>query len=84
MTTSRATSRPTAGGEPDFPAWLAGLPDDALVRVCELRPDVATPAPGLTGRARLAAAAAGVDSSCDGLSVVAGAAGPGHGRRVGR
>ena len=62
MTTSRATSRPTAGGEPDFPAWLAGLPDDALVRVCELRPDVATPPPAsldvLASRLRLPASTA--------------------------
>ena len=62
MTTSRATSRPAAGGEPDFPAWLAGLADDALVRVCELRPDVATPPPAsldvLASRLRLPASTA--------------------------
>lgn len=62
MPTSRATSRPTAGGEPDFPAWLAGLSDDALVRVCELRPDVATPPPSsvdvLASRLRLPASTA--------------------------
>lgn len=62
MTSSRATSRPTAGGEPDFPAWLAGLSDDALVRVCELRPDVATPPPSsldvLASRLRLPASTA--------------------------
>ena len=62
MTSSRATSRPTTGGEPDFPAWLAGLSDDALVRVCELRPDVATPPPSsldvLASRLRLPASTA--------------------------
>lgn len=61
MTSSRATSRPTAG-EPDFPAWLAGLSDDALVQVCELRPDVATPPPSsvdvLASRLRLPASTA--------------------------
>lgn len=45
MPTPRATPRHASGGEPDFPAWLADLSDDALVRLCELRPDVATPPP---------------------------------------
>mgnify|MGYP007020379823 CR=1 FL=1 len=45
MPSSRATSRGATADAPDFPAWLAGLSDDALVRVCELRPDVATPPP---------------------------------------
>ena len=62
MPTSRATSRPTAGGEPDFPAWLAGLSDDSLVRLCEQRPDVATPPPAtldvLASRLRLPASTA--------------------------
>lgn len=49
MSTSPTTSRRAAGGEPDFPAWLAGLSDDALVRLCELRPDVATPPPATLG-----------------------------------
>ena len=49
MSTSPATSRRAAGGEPDFPTWLAGLSDDALVRLCELRPDVATPPPATLG-----------------------------------
>ena len=61
MSTSRATSRPSAG-DPDFPAWLAGLSDDALVRMCALRPDVATPAPAtldvLASRLRLPASTA--------------------------
>lgn len=61
--TSRgAASRRAAGSEPDFPAWLSGLSDDALVRVCELRPDVATPAPAsvdvLASRLRLPASTA--------------------------
>ncbi len=29
-------------------SWLAGLPDDGLVRLLELRPDLAQPAPGST------------------------------------
>ena len=62
MTTSRATSRSTTGGEPDFPAWLAGLSDDALVQLCEARPDVATPPPAsldvLASRLRLPASTA--------------------------
>lgn len=72
MPSSRASSRRVAprsagspgaaGDEPDFPAWLAGLSDDALVRVCELRPDVATPPPAsvdvLASRLRLPASTA--------------------------
>ncbi len=62
MSTSRASSRPAAGAEPDFPSWLAGLSDDSLVRVCELRPDVATPPPAsldvLASRLRLPASTA--------------------------
>ncbi|KAA0916914.1 helicase-associated domain-containing protein [Dietzia sp. ANT_WB102] len=62
MSTSRATARRTDGDEPDFPAWLAGLSDDSLVRVCELRPDVATPPPAsidvLASRLRLPASTA--------------------------
>ncbi|MGW8591312.1 helicase-associated domain-containing protein [Dietzia sp. NPDC055877] len=61
MSTSRATSRPSAG-EPGFPAWLAEQSDDALVRMCTLRPDVATPAPAslevLASRLRLPASTA--------------------------
>ena len=49
MSTSPTASRRAAGHEPDFPAWLAGLSDDDLVRVCELRPDVATPPPATLG-----------------------------------
>lgn len=62
MPTSRASSRPAAGGEPDFPAWLAGSSDDSLVRLCERRPDVATPPPAtldvLASRLRLPASTA--------------------------
>lgn len=62
MPSSRATSRGAAADAPDFPAWLAGLSDDALVRVCELRPDVATPPPAsldvLASRLRLPASTA--------------------------
>ena len=62
MSTSRATPRHAASGEPDFPAWLAGLSDDALVRLCELRPDVANPPPSsldvLASRLRLPASTA--------------------------
>ena len=62
MPTSRATSRPATGGVPDFPAWLAGLSDDSLVRLCEQRPDVATPPPAtldvLASRLRLPASTA--------------------------
>ncbi|EFV93220.1 hypothetical protein ES5_02009, partial [Dietzia cinnamea P4] len=61
--TSRgAASRGATADAPDFPAWLAGLSDDALVRVCELRPDVATPPPAsldvLASRLRLPASTA--------------------------
>ena len=62
MSTPRSTPRHAPGGEPDFPAWLAGLSDDALVRVCELRPDVAAPPPAslhvLASRLRLPASTA--------------------------
>ncbi|MBM7230412.1 helicase-associated domain-containing protein [Dietzia cinnamea] len=62
MPSSRATSRGATADAPDFPAWLAGLSDDALVRVCELRPDVATPPPAsldvLASRLRLPASTA--------------------------
>ena len=61
MSTSRATTRHSAG-DPGFPAWLAGLSDDTLVRICTLRPDVATPAPAsldvLASRLRLPASTA--------------------------
>ncbi|UVE94968.1 helicase-associated domain-containing protein [Dietzia sp. B32] len=61
--TSRSAGSPGAAGvEPDFPAWLAGLSDDELVRVCEARPDVATPPPAsldvLASRLRLPASTA--------------------------
>lgn len=62
MPNTRATSRHNTGGEPDFPAWLASLSDDALVQLCELRPDVATPPPAslgvLASRLRLPASTA--------------------------
>ena len=62
MPTPRATPRPATGGVPDFPEWLAGLSDDTLVRLCELRPDVATPPPAtldvLASRLRLPASTA--------------------------
>lgn len=62
MPTTRATPRHSPGGEPDFSAWLAGLSDDDLVRLCELRPDVATPPPAslgvLASRLRLPASTA--------------------------
>ncbi|WP_314038544.1 helicase-associated domain-containing protein [Dietzia sp. CH92] len=58
----QGAARPAAADAPDFPAWLAGLPDDSLVRVCELRPDVATPPPAslevLASRLRLPASTA--------------------------
>ena len=61
-TSRRGTSQRAAGDAPDFPAWLAGLSDDALVRVCEWRPDVATPPPAsvdvLASRLRLPASTA--------------------------
>lgn len=62
MSPSRTTPRHAASGEPDFPAWLAGLPDDALVRLCVLRTDVANPPPAsldvLASRLRLPASTA--------------------------
>lgn len=62
MPTPRATTRHATSGEPDFPAWLAGLSDDTLVRLCELRADVATPPPAsldvLASRLRLPASTA--------------------------
>ncbi|MFN3338166.1 MAG: helicase-associated domain-containing protein [Dietzia sp.] len=62
MSTSRATPRHPTSGEPDFPGWLAGLSDDTLVRLCELRADVATPPPAslgvLASRLRLPASTA--------------------------
>ena len=42
MTETRST-----GGQP-LGSWLAGLPDDRLVRLLELRPDLAQPIPGST------------------------------------
>jgi hypothetical protein len=42
MTETRSTR-----GQPLGP-WLAGLPDDRLIRLLELRPDLAQPAPGST------------------------------------
>jgi hypothetical protein len=42
MTDTRSTR-----GQP-LGSWLAGLPDDRLVRLLELRPDLAQPAPGST------------------------------------
>ncbi|WP_216694947.1 helicase-associated domain-containing protein [Dietzia psychralcaliphila] len=62
MSTSRTTPRHPTSGEPDFPAWLAGLSDDTLVRLCELRADVASPPPAslgvLASRLRLPASTA--------------------------
>ncbi|MET3859125.1 hypothetical protein ABIE38_000022 [Dietzia sp. 2505] len=62
MPTSRTTPRHPTSGEPDFPAWLAGLSDDTLVRLCELRADVASPPPAslgvLASRLRLPASTA--------------------------
>lgn len=61
MSTTRAPSRTGPGGDPDFPAWLAGLSDDELVLLCERRPDVAAPPPTsvevLASRLRLPASA---------------------------
>lgn len=69
MPTTRATSRPSTGGGTEFPAWLASLSDDALVRLCELRPDVATPPPAslgvLASRLRLPASTARAMGSLD-------------------
>ncbi len=42
MTETRATR-----GQP-LGSWLAALPDDKLIRLLELRPDLAQPAPGST------------------------------------
>ena len=42
MTETRATPGRPLG------SWLAGLPDDRLIRLLELRPDLAQPAPGST------------------------------------
>ena len=42
MTETRSTRAQPLG------SWLAGLPDDGLVRLLELRPDLAQPAPGST------------------------------------
>ncbi|WP_234414845.1 helicase-associated domain-containing protein [Dietzia sp. JS16-p6b] len=62
MSTSRTTPRHPTSGEPDFPTWLAGLPDETLVRLCERRADVATPPPAslgvLASRLRLPASTA--------------------------
>lgn len=62
MSTTRATSRPGSGGDPDFTDRLAALPDDALVQLCGLRPDVAAPPPTtidvLASRLRLPASTA--------------------------
>src|SRR5699024_9100315 len=69
MPTPRATPRHATSGEPEFPAWLAGLSDDALVRLLELRPDVATPPPAtvdvLASRLRLPASTARALGSVD-------------------
>lgn len=42
MTETRSTRGQTLG------SWLAGLPDDRLIRLLELRPDLAQPAPAST------------------------------------
>lgn len=42
MTETRSTRGQTLG------SWLAGLPDDSLIRLLELRPDLAQPAPAST------------------------------------
>lgn len=62
MPTTRPASSSATGGEPDFTAWLADLSDHTLVRLCESRPDVATPPPAslrvLASRLRLPASTA--------------------------
>lgn len=44
---------------PDIPlgSWLAGLPDERLIRLLELRPDLAQPAPGSVAALAMRAAA---------------------------
>ena len=49
-------------------SWLSGLPDEKLIRVLELRPDLAQPAPGsIAALAARAAARHSVKAAADEL-----------------